>query len=642
MNMRQRPETQLWCWALITIAALASGCAQPGQTQTPPKKRVIVLGIDGMDPQFVGKHWGDLPNLMRLRQEGDFRALGTTTPPQSPVAWSTFITGMDPGGHGIYDFIHRDPKTMMPFSSMSQSTEGGFSLPIGPYVLPLSSGRVVSLRQGKPFWQMLSERGVPVSIIRMPTNFPPVHCDDGVSVAGMGTPDLRGTFGTFTFFTSDPKENTRKVPGGEIVRTDVHNYTAQLEVQGPANSLRKDRALTSISLTMHIDPDHPVARFEVGDRQIILKQGEWSGWVPVNFPLLAMKSVAGMIRIYAKRVSPTVEVYISPVNIDPSNAAMPVTAPESYSRELAAAVGPFYTQGMAQDTAALRKGVLSRSEYRAQSREVSLDHLKLLRYGLERFQEGLLFFHFFGVDQDAHMLWGKFDDELLETYRMVDETIGWVKQMAPDATLIVMSDHGFASFDRAVHMNAWLMEEGFLTLDDPKNAGDEELFAHVDWSRTKAYSVGLNGIYLNLRNRERDGIVEPGEEASAVIQKIAGRLAQFRDPQTGERVVADVAIAAKHFHGPMLTSAPDIVIGYNSGYRSSWQTALGAVPGHQLDDNRDEWRGDHCVASHLVPGVLIVNRKIIAEKPQLHDLTVTVLNEFGVGPGAGMSGRVAF
>ena len=188
----------LWC----------AGQARSGR----PQKQMIVLGIDGMDPKFLERHWSSLPHLDRLAQDGDFRRLATTTPPQSPVAWSTFITGMDPGGHGIFDFIHRNPATLLPFSSMSQTTEGGFSVPLGPYVLPLTSGEVVALRKGEPFWQSLSEHHVPVAVIRMPTNFPPVHCDDGVSLAGMGTPDLRGTFGTFTFITSDPKQKTHKVP----------------------------------------------------------------------------------------------------------------------------------------------------------------------------------------------------------------------------------------------------------------------------------------------------------------------------------------------------------------------------------------------------------------------------------------------
>jgi predicted AlkP superfamily phosphohydrolase/phosphomutase len=263
---------------------------------------------------------------------------------------------------------------------------------------------------------------------------------------------------------------------------------------------------------------------------------------------------------------------------------------------------------MAQDTAAYRQGVFNRAEYIEQSREVSEEHWKLFWNALGRFHNGLLFFHFFGIDQDSHMLWGKYDDDLLGTYKSVDEAIGLVRKRAADATLIVMSDHGFTTFDRAVHLNSWLMKEGFLALDDPRSAGEEEFFAHVDWSRTKAYSIGLNGIYLNLQGRERDGIVAPGDEADAVLQSLVGKLKQARDPDTGKLMVGDLTLTQREFHGDMLAGAPEIIVGYNPGYRSSWETALGAVPAALVENNTDAWRADHCIDARFVPGVLISNR----------------------------------
>jgi len=603
-------------------------------------RRIIVLGIDGMDPGFLERHWASLPNLDRLRREGEYKRLQTTMPPQSPVAWSTFITGMDPGGHGIYDFVHRNPRTLAPYSSLGQTAEGGRSLPLGPYLLPLSRGHVIQFRKGEPFWKLLAAQHIPTTILRMPTNFPPLACADDRALAGMGTPDLRGTFGTFTFYTDDARQQTREVPGGRIVAVSLENHRVTLRVEGPRNSLRKDQAPTFVEMRVAVDPAAPAARFETGGAAFILKQGEWSEWVRVKFPLIpGLSSAAGMFRVYARRLQPNFEVYVSPVNIDPEDPALPISYPASYSRELARAVGPFYTQGMAQDTAALRQGVFDRAEYRAQSRAVSLSGLRVLRYGLQHFGDGLLFFHFFGVDQDSHMLWGKYEDELLETYRLVDQALGWVRERAGGATLVVMSDHGFASFDRAVHLNTWLMQEGFLALDDPRNTGSEELFAHVDWSRTQAYSLGLNGIYLNLEGREREGSVPPGAEAEAVLAHLARRLAEFRDPETGKPVVASIVLPRKEFHGGALENAPDLIVGYMPGYRSSWQTALGAVPAALIEDNTDEWRGDHCIDARFVPGVLISNRKSRLAAPHLYDLTVSLLAEFGVAPDPGMIGR---
>jgi predicted AlkP superfamily phosphohydrolase/phosphomutase len=258
---------------------------------------------------------------------------------------------------------------------------------------------------------------------------------------------------------------------------------------------------------------------------------------------------------------------------------------------------------------------------------------------LDRFQSGLLFFHFFGVDQDSHMLWGKYDGDLIDTYKMVDDTVGWIRKRFPDATLVIMSDHGFSTFDRAVHLNHWLMQEGFLTLDDPKNAGNEELFPHVDWSRTQAYSIGLNGIYLNLQGREREGMVAPGEEADALLQKIAGKLRQARDPGTGKPFVGGVTLTRREFHGQMLDIGPDMIVGYMPGYRSSWQTSLGAVPALLLENNTEAWRADHCIDARFVPGVLLSNRKSRAADPHLYDLTVSLLAEFHVDPCPGMIGH---
>jgi len=626
--------------ALLLSLAGQPGC-NPAQTSQSRKPRMIVLGIDGMDPGFLEAHWSALPNLDRLRRQGEFKRLATTIPPQSPVAWSTFITGMDPGGHGIYDFIHRNPETALPYSSMSEVSDPERTLSIGPYVLPLSKGRVRSLRKGKAFWQVLSDHQVPVNIIRMPTNFPPLECE-GASLSGMGTPDMRGTFGTFSFYTSQPGAAARQAPGGQIVPVAVTNHHAELRIEGPANSMRKDRARSFTTLAVDIDPAEPVARFRAGGSTLLLKEGEWSGWIGAEFPLIrGLKSAYGMFRIYAKKLKPELMIYVSPINIDPARPELPVSEPASYSRDLARALGPFYTQGMAEDTAALRQGIFTREEYLAQSRLVAAEHLRILRYGIQNFREGFLFFHFFGIDQNSHMLWGKYDRELLETYRLVDQAVGWVLEHAGDSAVVVMSDHGFAAFDRTVHLNSWLLKEGFLSLEEPGKTGNEELFAHVDWSRTQAYSLGLNGLYLNLAGRERNGIVA-GAERAGVLGKIQERLTAFTDPKTGARVVDTAYRPADTFRGTELANAPDLIVGYRPGYRSSWQTALGAVPSAIVEDNTEAWIGDHCIAAHFVPGSWLSNRPGRLADPRLQDLPVTILRHYGIPPEPGMIGRPAF
>jgi hypothetical protein len=438
----------------------------------------------------------------------------------------------------------------------------------------------------------------------------------------MGTPDLEGTFGTFTYYTDDPSEPAGAVPGGRIVPVAVVDHRVVLPIEGPANSLRRDHRPVRLEMVADIDPDAPAARFQVGERQFILKQGEWSQWIRVRFPLLGrLASAEGMFRLYARELHPGIRIYRSPLNVDPADPALPVSAPESYGRELARRIGPFYTQGIEEDTAALRQGVLDLPEYLEQSRLVAAEHTALLRDSLDRFHEGLLFFYFSTIDRDSHMLWGQHETELLGTYQAVDADIGRVLSRAGDATIIVMSDHGFAAFNRGVNLNTWLWREGFLARGGPA--------ASIDWKRTRAYAMGLNALYINAAApAERDRIRE----------ELARRLREFRDPETGDIVIADVRAAGKSAS----VYAPDLIVGYAPGYRASWEAALGDVADDVIRINTDAWIGDHCIAAAAVPGVLLGNRRPRISDPQLKDLTVTILKEFGVAPDAAMNGRPVY
>ena len=628
-------------WIAIALAALAcAGCSR-GPTHAAGK-RMIVLGVDGMDPIFVQEHWSSLPNLNRLRTEGDFRPLRTTVPPQSPVAWSSVTTGMDPGGHGLFDFVHRNPQTRMPMSSMAEASDPGKTFTIGPYIIPLTGGKVRQRRAGRAFWQILTEGGVPSTVIRMPANFPPADCE-AESLSGMGTPDLGGTFGTFSFYTDDPNIAPGEVPGGNVVRIGLQQGSTMLRIDGPANPLRTDHAITTASLTVHVDTDADVARFDLGERRFVLKTGEWSDWQHLEFPLLGgWKTASGLVRVYLQKAHPYLRVYVSPVNLDPGNPALPISTPANYSRELAQKLGPYYTQGIAEETGAYRAGLLSREEFLIQSKKVLADSLRMFRYELDRYQGGLLFYYFSSVDQNAHMLWGKYESDLLEIYKAVDTAIGEAMQKAGrDTTLLILSDHGFARFDRAVHLNTFLMREGFLALDDPKNTSDEKYFPHVDWNHTQAYAIGLNAVYLNLQGRENGGIVQT-DERKEIAERVAARLMEFRDPATGQPVVGQVYFPEQEFKGRNLQYAPDLLVGFNRGFRASWQTGLGAVPKVTVEDNTQAWIGDHCMKASEVPGVLFCNRKIKADKPRLEDVTATILHEFGVAKTASMVGEAVY
>jgi predicted AlkP superfamily phosphohydrolase/phosphomutase len=546
---------------------------------------------------------------------------------------------MDPGGHGIFDFVHRDPATLAPYSSMAQAEEAKHRLTIGNFSFPLSSGSVRLFRKGVPFWEDLGAHGVPAAVIRMPTNFPPVG-RKSATLSGMGTPDLQGG-SFFSYFTDDPDEMRDNVPGGHIFHINCDNHWADIVIPGPVNTFRTDRPTASATVRMDVDAAQGLARFDVGDRQLILKPGEWSDWVRIRFPLVpGIKDEKGIVRLFLRSVRPHVELYVSPVNIDPTAPEFPISTPSSYSGELAGALGLFYTQGIAEDTSALRAGALNHQQFLEQSQSVLSDSLRMFRYQLDHFRQGLLFFYFSSIDQNSHMLWGKFEGELLNFYRQLDGAVGEaLDKSSPDTTIIVMSDHGFAPFDRAVHLNAWLMKEGFLTLDDAANVGDEELFPHVDWSKTQAYSLGLNALYLNLKGREVNGIVAPGEEAASIIKRLTDRLLAFRDPQSGDAVVKRVYQSRVVFQDKHVENAPDLIVGYARRYRSSWQSSLGAVPREVIEDNTQAWIGDHCMAAEVVPGVFLSNRSIRRDSPDLVDVTATIFKQFGVTPSEEIKGQ---
>ena len=650
----------LLAFSFFTGALLTSCLAGGHTTSQGTGKRVVVLGMDGMDPQLLQRFMdeGKLPNFKRLAEQGDFRPLTTSNPPQSPVAWSNFITGMNPGGHGIFDFIHRDPNTMLPYLSTSRVEPPQRTLNLGSWVLPLSSGKVSLLRQGKAFWEILAEHGTPATVYRVPANFPPVE-SKARTFAGMGTPDILGTYGTFSFYTDDPPDNAESISGGRIYPVRVENFRVAAQLVGPENTFRKQGGAATVDFTVWVDPVEPVAKIAVQEHEFLLQVGEWSDWVQVEFELIPyLASATGICKFYLKQTQPHFQLYVTPINLDPSAPALPLSTPEDYAQELAEQVGFFYTQGIAEDTKALSGGILTQDEFLQQARMVLADQRKVFDLEWARFQEGLLFFYFSSLDQNAHMLWRfmderhpNYDSELADKYAGVleklyqemDEVVGTVlEKVDENTTLLILSDHGFAPFYRSFNLNTWLLDNGYVFLQDDSLREQTEFLLNVDWSRTRAYGLGLNALYLNLRGRERYGTVMPGVEAEQLLDEIIRKLLSVTDPETGRPVMTRVDRATEVYTGPYVTEAPDLLVGYNRGYRAGWGTILGKFPRAVLEDNRNEWSGDHCMDFRLVPGVLLSNRKLRAAAPALTDLAPTILAEFGIEKTPEMVGQSVF
>jgi predicted AlkP superfamily phosphohydrolase/phosphomutase len=622
--------------------------------------KLVILGIDGMDPQLLKEFMaeGRMPNFSTLARKGSFRRFTTSIPPQSPVAWSNLITGMNAGGHGIFDFIHRDPHTLQPYFSASRVEPPKHGIHVGNWVIPLGGGSAEQLRQGKSFWETLDDYGVPNLIFRMPSNFPPVPAK-GYTLSGMGTPDLRGSYGTFSFYTDDPMAAAGLVEGGQIIPVEVKESQVDAKLVGPDNTFRQGSPPALEPFTVSIDPLAPVAKFTVQDEKFVLREGEWSDWVHIQFQLIPIVGkVKGICRFYLKQAHPRFELYVSPINIDPADPALPISTPKSYARTLSDEVGEFYTQGISEDTKARSAGVLDDQEYLQQSRTVLAEHRHIFDIEFPKFQSGVFFFYFSSLDLNSHMLWRLMDPQhpeydvslaaeygsaLREFYQQIDQVLGEVLERVDDhTTVLVLSDHGFAPYYRSFNLNTWLLDHGYVRLKSEPNPDPNQAFANVDWSGTRAYGLGLNGLYLNLRGREREGIVEPGAPSDEVLKEIKDELLGVRDPQNNQVAITRVDRASDVYQGPFAQQGPDLIVGYNRGYRAGWQTILGNFPSDVFEDNSNPWSGDHCMDYTLVPGVLLSNRPIAAANPALTDIAPTVFAEFGIPKPGSMMGHSVF
>ena len=627
--------------------------------KTATNKKVLVLGFDGMDPHLtnVWMSEGKLPAFKRLIGQGGFRRLGTSIPPQSPVAWSNFIAGTNPGGHGIFDFIHRDPKNYWPVFSAALTEEAKKTIRVGNWILPIKGGDVRNLRQGKAFWQILEEHDIPATIFKMPANYPPVSSKQK-TFSGLGTPDLLGNYNSFRYFTTEPKEIKEDIGGGSIHQVHVIGNRVEAKLPGPVNTFKKDRPAAEIEFKVFLDPKNPVAKVALQDQEFILREKEWSGWKRVRFSLIPTQSVSGICMFYLKEVRPNFKLYVSSINVDPADPALPLSTPSSYAAQLEKRFGPFFTKGLPADTHALDNDVLDEGEFLEQDDFVLEESRAMLDYELERFDSGVLFFYISSTDQRQHMFWRLLDENhpaydpglaskygkvIENTYREADQILaGAMNKIDKETVLLVMSDHGFNPFSRSFSLNTWLKENGYHVLTNPFKKETGNLFPDSDWSRTKAFGVGLNGLYLNQRGREAEGIVGEGAEKENLVREIARKLEEFVDPKTGEKVLLKAYVSKDVYSGPCVGEAPDIILGFNRGYRISFGSPLGKIERNVLEDNTGKWSGDHMGAAEILTGILAANRPIVAEAPALYDLTATILNVFGIEKPKNLIGKTIF
>ena len=626
-------------------------------------KRVVILGLDGLDPGLTTKFMleGRMPNFAKLAERGVFRPLDTSVPSMSPVAWSTFATGVDASRHCIYDFLTRDPCTYAPMLSSTQIVNPKRSLNVGRYAIPLGKARMKLRQKSQHFWKLLGDKNIFSIIQRVPITFPPVPFKNGLLLSGMCVPDLRGSQGTFSFFSTETRDGEAAFVGGEQTVLRRKDGVIRSRIVGPDHALLRSGGRMTLPFTLVPAADGRSARLEIEgiDDALTLAVGEYSDWVELPFKAGLGVKVRGIAKFYLISAAPEVNLYMTPIHIDPEHPAMPIAHPEVYAIYLAKKQGKFATLGLAEDTWALNNRVVDEKVFFEQAICFYEERERMFLDAIAQSKRGLITTVFDTTDRVQHMFYRYLDpthpanagkdtevwkDAIGQVYERVDALLGKVWHLVddPDTTFMVISDHGFTNFRRCVNLNSWLRDNGYLYLKDENARTSGEYLDGVDWSRTKAFALGLTGLFVNRRGRERSGIVAEGSEYRRLVQELAEKLGQLVDPQTGEKCVRRVAVSHQFFRGPYRFDAPDLLIGWEGGYRHSWECATGQVTESVFTDNARSWSGDHCVDPSIVPGVLLCNRAINTESPRLVDIPASVLRLFGQPIPGYMQGEMIF
>jgi predicted AlkP superfamily phosphohydrolase/phosphomutase len=684
--------------ALFAIAAASSSCSSgsEGKPLRRTKQRVFVMGFDGMDPtltrQFMGA--GKLPNLKRLAETGVFRTLTTTQPSESPVAWASFATGVNPGKHNIYDFLRRDFDTYLPDFNMVRREPPEFFWGFFPKKRP----RVISTRGGTSFWVHAANDGVKSAILTVPVTFPPEELHHGEMLAGLPLPDIRGTLGTFYYWATDLSsfEEGNTEFGGFLKRLLFEQGQAQTLLKGPENPIlkqeeaalkdkkkatplsfsEKDKARLdelatakdiNLPMTVRWTEGAGKAEITIQGQTLTVGAGEWSDWVPLTFKINALLSVQGITQFHVREAGRELRLYASPVNMDPRKPPIPISKPDGFSAELASKVGLFRTLGWAESAdKPLNEGRLDEGEFLYDSDKAMDDREKVIFERLKTDDWDLFVAAIETTDRVSHMMWrlidpkhpmydkdlaAKYGDAIEKVYVRADDLVGkLLKQMPKDTVFMVMSDHGFHSFRREVNLNTWLLQNGYLVFSGEQGheKGLADLFGRgrfwegVDWSKTRAYALGLGQIYFNLRGREAQGIVSSGAEYKALQEEIGTKLVALTDPDDGAKVMRAVYRRDDIYQGEFLQNAPDLQAGFNDGYRVGWQDTLGVIRRAVVENNNKKWSGDHCAtATEISGGVFFANRKITTstEDPHIMDLGPTILKLLEVPLPKDLDGR---
>jgi len=678
--------------AVVVCLAAAIACGR-GRAPERFQQKLVILGFDGMDPRLV-QRWmddGRLPNLQKLaKQGGGVHPLATTHSPESPTAWASFATGVNAGKHNIYDFLVRDTTTYLPDLGMVSRQPPRFLFNFIPIARPV----IKSTRGGTSFWVTAGRAGVRSSMLTVPVTYPPEDVPNGELLSGLPLPDIRGTMGTFYYFGTDLSryEEGNTEFGGILKRLIFDGDVAQTELVGPPNpivrqQLRAARAASArseadkmriaelearedvrIPLTIHWNRAGRSATIDIADATIRLAEHEWSKWINLDFSINLFVRVHGMAQLYLINAGQELQLYVSPVNWRPDNPPAPMSAPATFAADLYERLGPYRTLGWAEATWPLNEDRIDEKTFMDDLFRAFDDRAQVILQRLDARQWDLLVGVIETTDRVQHMMWrlidpqhpmydkalaASFGDAIERVYRRCDEFVGEVMSRVGSGTpILIVSDHGFHSFRQSVNLNTWLVQNGFMAVQGqtPGEKKLQDLFGggqfweNVDWTRTKAYAMGLGQIYINLKGREAHGIVSPGAESNAVQDALVAQLQSMTDPATGARIVDAVYKSADIYSGPFISNAAELQVGFADGYRVSWQSTLGGSPPGLVYPNMKKWSGDHGSYDYKSTAGTLISSRLLppGSGANITDIAPTVLKYFGVPIPPDIDGKSLF
>jgi len=581
--------------------------------------QTIILGFDAFDPQFFENmiDRGMLPNLARYVDRQGYSRFEVASPPQSEVSWTSIATGLDPGGHGIFDFVHRDPKTYTYFVSLlpTQTKLGGVQ-----FIPPFTS---------RTIFEHSTILGYPATSLWWPASFPARLELATNSLPGLGTPDIQGKLGAGTFLTSEQDfvADEWKTKIDYLTKTGKDRYTGM--IKGPqTGSKGNNKTAATISFSLECGDDNTV-KISFDQKQsspLELSLGKWSPILELTFKIGLFVKVRAITRLIVTNLKPYVNLYCLPLQIHPLHSPWQYSAPPAFAKNTWNQCGPFLTLGWPQDTTGLEDGCITDEQFLDLCKTIFEKREEIFFHYSSHFREGILASVFDSLDRIQHMFWRDRPDIIEDWYQRLDNLVGRVEQEIETnkTRLLIVSDHGFTRFDHKIHLNRWLINQGYLI--PQKTISDEKgTFRDIDWTRSQAYALGLNSLYMNLSGREGQGNIQK-EDIEVFLSKLRTDLLSWKGPD-GTPVLRTVYYRNEVFSGALVQYGPDLILGYAPGYRASGETGIGSWGNAATEPNQDHWGADHCIDSKSVPGVLFSNQGLKDfPSPSYRDFPMIAIN----------------